>query len=292
MTDKDQQKLCRQAAAFRAKYQVGEPQRVPPGQIGFHPANRGGEPPNADRCKTLFREIFEKGFDPEEADFNGLLVQDEAGSSRIHECNLRSRAGNADLAPTVAGLALSFGSLAHSHLNQIFKNILVGIDMGAQELEKRDSLFAHYCKTGVLWTILSPKMEDEEPDAPNILQAAANVKHGMAMQAHLLEGLRILTAWVTAEAAANRAVTFAGAKEKLSLTLGHITDGPDFLHIFRFVVDIGANKSPYLPDLADFTSKFVDPQVCAMLVVSHKASSKTMIKFFARNTHVQSPIIN
>ena len=274
--DQAEDKLCRQAAAFRAKYQVGDPQRVPPGQIGFHPANRGGEPPNGDRCKTLCKAILSKGFDKDEADFGGLLVQDKSGSSRFHDYNVNVCAGNADLAPMVAGLVLSLGSLAHSHLNQIFKNILIGIDMGVQELEKRDSLFAHYCKTGALWTILSPKMEDEEPDAPNILQAAANVKHGMAMQAHLLEGIRILTTWVTAEAAASRAVTFAGAKEKLSLTLGHITEGPDFLHIFRFAVDIGANKSPYLPDLADFTSKFVDPQVCAMLVVSHKASSKTI----------------
>ena len=118
----DGKQLCRQAAALRTKYRIGDgPQRVHPGQVGFHPDNRGGEPPNGERCVSLTKDILRFGFDSAEADFNGVMVQERPGSTKFKEYNDKACAGNPLLASTVVGLTVGYGSLGHGHLNQILK---------------------------------------------------------------------------------------------------------------------------------------------------------------------------
>ena len=98
------------------------------------------------------------------------------------------------------------------------------------------------------------------PTLATLLQASLNVKNAVAMQTHDMEVIRALTNWCSAEEKASRDLTFAAAKEKLSVTLGAIVDEPDFIQLFRFVVDLGADSAPYIPDLCAFTGKFVDPK--------------------------------
>ena len=248
--------LCTQAAALRIKYKISDQlQRVTPGLIGFHPKNRMGEPPNGDRCKSLAKDILRVGFDPEEADFNAVMLQEKPGSRKFHDYNVKQCEGDPLLAPLVKGFEIAYASLAHSHLNQSFKNLLMSVDMGIDELlgndgkpslealEKADALYHSYCISGCKWEILSYKMEEEDPSAAEILQAAFNVKNSVAMQIHVMEAIRALTSWLKAEEVANRTVTFAGAKDKLALTLGPMVDDPHFMDMFRFVVDIGGEDA-------------------------------------------------
>lgn len=266
--------LVQQALALRAKYRINEvPTRVAPIHVGFHPANRNGEPPSAERCVALLGDILGQGFDPSEADCNGVLVQEKPGRTTIQEFNARACDGNEKLAAMVDGISVTYGSLSHSHLNQLFKNVLAKLPLGVDRitvvgtgkvdvnlLEEHDPLFAKYCKEGLLWDILSYKILDEEPEGLNIIQAACNCKNTMAMIPHEMEAIASLSRLCKPSSAVAEKLSFQMAKEKIALTLPAMTDEPEFLHMFRFVVDLGGDSAHFIPDLRDFTARFVNPQ--------------------------------
>jgi hypothetical protein len=95
-------------------------------QIGFHPSNRDGQGPSADRCAGLLTDILKIGFDVVEADTNGVLVEQKPGTRSIAAFNERVCEGEPCLASVMMGV-IAFGSLSHSHLNQILKNIKAAV---------------------------------------------------------------------------------------------------------------------------------------------------------------------
>ena len=118
--------IVRQAAAFRMKYKKQTKIRIPVIQIGFHPANGHGQPPSSSRCISLLQDIVEIGFDAEEADNNAVCVEALLGDHSIQEFNRRATDGDDSMALSDSGWALEcgviqYGSLSHSHLNQILK---------------------------------------------------------------------------------------------------------------------------------------------------------------------------
>ena len=72
--------LITRAAAFRCKYRKHESVRLLISQVGFHPANREGQPPSSARCVSLLQEILDIGFDVGEANAGGVVV--EPGSTQ------------------------------------------------------------------------------------------------------------------------------------------------------------------------------------------------------------------
>ena len=107
--------LIQQALVFRAKYRINDRSiRVSPAHIGFHPSNRNGQPPSGERCVALLLEILTSGFDPAEADCNGVLVQKTLGNTLIGDCNTKACEGNDQLASSVEGLAMNYGSLSRN----------------------------------------------------------------------------------------------------------------------------------------------------------------------------------
>ena len=270
--------LIRHAFALRAKYRVNERYvRVAPNHIGFHPANRNGQPPSAERCVCLLSGILGQGFDSNEADCNGVLVQETPGKTNIHDFNMQSCDGNEHLAPSVEGLVMSYGSLSHSHLNQVFKNILGRLPIAGTKisnshgrldisiLEDVDAVFAQYCKDGLLWDVLSHKIQVEEPDGLNVIQAALNSKNAIALVQHEMEAIASLSRLCKASSAVAGTLNFQMAKEQLAFTLPGMTQDPDFIHVFRFVVDLGGDASCFIPDLTQFTGKFWNRQACLHL---------------------------
>ena len=273
-----QTSLIQRAFALRAKYRINERNvRVAPNHIGFHPANRNGQPPSADRCASLLSDILGQGFDANEADCNGALVQETPGKTTVHDFNMKSCDGDERLEPSVEGLTMSYGSLSHSHLNQVFKNVLgrvpvTGLKISNSNgrldiniLEEVDKDFARYCKDGLLWDVLSYKIQEEEPDGLNVIQAALNSKNAMALAQHEMEAIASLSRLCKASSAVAGTVNFQMAKEQLAFTLPGMTEDPDFIHLFRFVVDLGGDASCFIPDLMEFTGKFLNPQACLRL---------------------------
>ena len=100
---------------------------------------------------------------------------------------------------------MQFGSLSHSHLNQVLKNVSGGVKYDAPSivgpdgtvhldlLAARDPAFAEHVENGLLWEVLAWQMEDEEPDACTVVQAALNSKNGTYLVMHEMQALSHLS---------------------------------------------------------------------------------------------------
>ena len=85
-----QEAMIKQAAALRAKYRRPNKIRIPVEQLGFHPCNRDGQPPNGQRCMELFSRILNNGYDVEEADAGGVAVAVKPGCRQIEAFNIEA----------------------------------------------------------------------------------------------------------------------------------------------------------------------------------------------------------
>ena len=163
-------KMIRLAAALRTKYRRGGgPCRIPVESVGFHPKNRDGQPPNGSRCAELFKDIYGVGFDAEESNNGGVVVEATPGSTVLHDFNKKACDGDPFNVPVLTGL-ISYGSLSHSHLHQCLRNIRGGGVCLVQEvsesgkfslakLKTADPAFGHAAETGLCWDILSYAIE-------------------------------------------------------------------------------------------------------------------------------------
>ena len=97
------------------------------------------------------------------------------------------------------------GVLSHSHLNQVRKNVAGGVKYDLPSivgpdgtvhldlLAARDPAFADHVRNGLLWEVLAWQMEDEEPDACTVVQAALNSKNGTYLVMHAMQALSHLS---------------------------------------------------------------------------------------------------
>ena len=261
--------MIRKAAALREKYRIGCAVRIPVEQVGFHPKNRDGQPPNGSRCNELFKQILAVGFDAEDADSGGIVVEAVPG---VHEFNLEACTGDPYHAPAAAAGKIAYGSLSHSHLHQILKNIrgggpcdTVSVATGGRhcltKLRTMDPAFARAVDTGLLWEVLSSAIEVEEPGGSAIIQAAMNAKNNMSMVRHEMQAVAALVTYTNTSALAELALSFDAARSALNATCPEFAADPDFLAMYRFVLDLGAGVASFLPDLRAFHGKFVDPKL-------------------------------
>ena len=95
--------------------------RLPISQVGFHPANREGQPPSSARCVSLLQEILDIGFDDGEANAGGVVVEAVSTQAELEQFNTEACEGDERLAPVVKG-SIRYGALSHNHLSQILKN--------------------------------------------------------------------------------------------------------------------------------------------------------------------------
>ena len=265
--------LVRRAAVLRLKYRK-HPQlvRLPLDQVGFHPSNRDGQGPSADRCAGLLADIIKIGFDATEADTNGVVVEQRQGSSTIAHFNARVCDGDSAFAPVIPG-AIAFGSLSHSHLNQILKNIKAGVQanvpsicdlsgrLSVQRLHAIDAPFAAAVTAGLLWEILASDIDVEEPEACSIIQSALNAKNSLFLLAHEMQAVSRMITLTTASAVAEARLSCQAAQLRLRETLPQFADDANFLDLYSFVIDLGAGRAPFLSDLKRFHEKFVDPML-------------------------------
>jgi hypothetical protein len=241
-------------------------------QVGFHPSNRDGQPPNGARCLELFKEILKIGFDCEEADNGGVVVAQKPGLQTLHDFNQKACDGEAYLAPVVAGF-ISYGSLSHSHLNQILKNVkgsaradipaVCGHDgmFALDKLRTVDQAFSAAVNSGLMWEVLDWRIEEEEPDGCSTIQAALNAKNGLFLLTHEMQAVAKLTLITSCSASAEKAISVGLAQARLRVTLPAFADDENFLELYRFIVDLGGNGAPFIQDLRSFHERFVDPKV-------------------------------
>ena len=260
--------IIRRAAAFRMKYRKDRA-RLPVSQVGFHPANRNGQPPSSDRCISLLKDILALGFDAEEPHHGGVCVEAKQGCLQLNKFNTEAVEGNERMAPVDAG-SLRYGSLSHSHLNQILKNIKAGARadvpsicdgegrLSIRKLRAISPEFTEVVELGCTWEILDAKMEKEEPTAVDDIQAALNAKSSLFLMAHEMQAIAKVMDITNALATAGQAVAWGTVQKRLRWTMPGFANDDAFLELFRFVVELGAGSAPFLNDLRVFHENYVD----------------------------------
>ena len=230
--------MVRRAAAYRIKYRrEGGLVRIPVEQVGFHPTNRDGQPPNGSWCMELFKEILDVGFDAEESDNGGIVVEARPGSRAVHDFNREACDGDPFHVPVVTGW-IAFGSLSHSHLHQTLCNIRGGgvctVEVASEagkyslvKLRAANPSFSRAAETGLLWDILSSAIEDEEPDGCAIIQAAMNAKNSLFLMRHEMQALAALVQYTHSAAVAARALSLDSARRKLKATCPDFASDPN-----------------------------------------------------------------
>ena len=267
--------------------------RIPVMQVGAHPDNRDGQGPSGSRCLELTGEILTVGFDVVEADANGVLVEQKPGSSHICDANRRFADGDELLAAILPG-QISYGTLSHSTLNQLMRNINArcpvmpgtaggtagSVTKHASEvteddalsrivdghgllstslLEHIDTAFAHAVHNGLSWEVLSSAIEDEEPDGCAVIQSALNAKNGMFLVCHEMQALsRLMT---LTSAVAETQLSWEYVLSKVRETMPQFVSDKNFIDLYAFVVDLGGQTSPFLNDLRAFHQRFVNPHL-------------------------------
>ena len=166
---------------------------------------------------------------------------------------------------------LTFGTLSHSHLNQILKNIrgeahgripsICGSDgrFKMTLLAGRDGAFAEAAQHGLLWEVLSFKIQVEEPEGCSVIQAALNSKNGLYMAAHEMQAVLAVARHATA--VAERGLTMQTVRRRVQETMPHYAMDELFPDLFRFVIDLGGLDGPFLDDLRMFHEKQVNPKL-------------------------------
>ena len=189
----------------------------------------------------------------------------------MHDFNKNACDGDSFNAPVETGM-IAYGSLSHSHLHQVLRNVRGGgvcsvpevSELGKFSLAKlksQDPAFARAAETGLLWDILSFAIEDEVPDGCAIIQSAMNSKNGMFLLRHETQALAALVDYTYASAVAERALSLDAARRKLKVTCPEFASDKDFLELYRYVIDLGSGSAGFLPDLRAFHERFVDPKL-------------------------------
>ena len=164
---------------------------------------------------------------------------------------------------------MQFGSLSHSHLNQVLKNVSGGVKYDAPSivgpdgtvhldlLAARDPAFAEHVENGLLWEVLAWQMEDEEPDACTVVQAAMNSKNNTYLVMHEMQALSHLSKLCKRSSEVAEELEYKVLRERVRSTLPEFAEQPDFVGLFRFVVDMGGDNAPFCRG-----SPFVSPEIC------------------------------
>ena len=197
--------IIKQSIAFRAKYREESKKTMSPLLIVPHPKNRGGDPVKSLRTMQLNGTVAVEGYDAIEANGNGVAVQDKpavaGGSGTLFQDDFAEKTKtDPEMLKRGEGTVAIAGSLSHSHLSCGMRNILGGMkgcecpegtkkcqcascpildDNGNYSLvkvEAHDEAWARDCHRGLVWEILSWKMDTEEPGAAQIISIALNKK--------------------------------------------------------------------------------------------------------------------
>ena len=156
------------------------------------------------------------------------------------------------------GSALAGGTVAHSHIFQALRNILLRApskvkrftdDRGLLSLEKirtEDPALYEACQTRLLCEALSPDIE-VEPDGLRIIQASCNRKNELAMAEHDMQVLaRIdnacLEAMGKSDGSGETSCSFEKVKELAQVFNPDLVETTAFVGLFTYCTELGVEK--------------------------------------------------
>ena len=168
-----------------------------------HPKNRGGDAVKSLRTMQLTASIAD-GYDTVEANSNATAVEDKPVVTGTNTFFFQSAfekqvLPDPDMAAKGVGIMANIGSLSHSHLNCINRNIVcskrgrncigrkfcyckskvIFDDEGNLNLDRvraHDEAWAQDCVAGLEWEVLSHNLDIEESDGALVISIALNKK--------------------------------------------------------------------------------------------------------------------
>ena len=180
------------------------------------------------------------------------------------------------------------GSLSHSHLNCVFRNIVDGrsgcecadpVVTGCkckaspilnkdgkydlEKLKKRDEACGTKCSVGLPFEMLRWEMDVEEPGAASIISIALNKKNEVAMKTSHTEIMNCL-AGLCNPTPDTMEVKWEPVRDRMIELYGTAVDHPDFFQAFRLMLDLGGSGSPHVEDLREFINFCVNAKVRKM----------------------------
>ena len=114
--------------------------------------------------------------------------------------------------------------------------------LSADLLQQIDPAFANAVHAGLLWEILSYKIEDEEPDGCAVIQSALNAKNGLFPICHEMQALSRLMTLSSSPAVAAGNATWQFVVQRMRETMPQFADDKNFIDLYAFVVDMGATS--------------------------------------------------
>ena len=248
----------RKAMALKVKCRIVDDggkskKRIPLQLMGVHPCNRGSIYPQPDVVKGLGIHLVRWGFCQEEADHQGLAVQEAPHAHgkpehlRFTTWNQEHCRGSAYLQTCFsAGGDVVYATLSHSHLLLVMLCWITGADWALDAAEEKLRKFCDSdgrlnidaavagentkelvitCREGLMMEVLSWRIEVEEPTACSLISAALNLKNVTALRNTELTAMAVLSGEITRQKNSNVAqeVAFLTVKnsvaDKLDLML-------------------------------------------------------------------------
>ena len=287
-----------------------------PWMVVPHPKNRGDDQVNSLRLRQLTGTLAVEGYDPVEANSNGVVVQEKPAvvgknSDLFQSAFAEKMKTDPDVAEQIDGILATVASLSHSHLNVALRNILGGKrgcecssepassepalagkkcncsnrpildklgNYSMSALRSHDEEWWRGCQLGIEWEVLSWKMDEEEPHAASIICIALNKKNEVAMKTGHLEIMSSLVSLCVPDCRGN--VQFDPVRDKLIDLYGSAVDHPDSVHAFRLVMAAGGADSVHMTELLqDFTTVFANQKLRKMRMEAYAVVAPYPVEF-------------
>lgn len=301
--------LSKYAGAMRAKYRVGLT-NVSLQSLGVHQRNRSGVFPQAARLEKLMLNIFENGFCKETANHQGVCVQEfppdeqpPPGYVNMHAWNVTCSKRHTHLEKLIGDSdRVTHGTLSRSHLTvilKLFKNkqcdwpwpeqykaLLTSTQELTTAVAAIDQSLADVLIQGPLFEILSWKIVREEPDACSKISQALNMSNEVALATAETTAIAVLSETITfaltnerLTKSAQRTLAFDAIKASVQDELRVFTKTDDFIELFEYVMNLGANNAPYIPRLVEFMSVWVNSEEKRLSLSAFKEPNKISNRF-------------
>lgn len=263
--------IIRKAMALRVKYRIHHGKstwkRILIRCLGIHKWNRCGIYPSPEVVKNLGIQLLLWGYSQEEADHQGVCVQEvptsesaraeEGGRLKGYEYlstwNEKHCRCSELLDRCFADSDITYGTLSHSHLLLV---LLCWASGGKWDLRDNEgaprfcdsdgrldlSAVAEYenatemllsIKEGLKMEVLSWKINVEEPTACSMISQALNKGHEAALRTGELTALAVLTGAITRaqESKLAQKLAYESVKEAVRTELDVFADEPEFVEL-------------------------------------------------------------
>ena len=283
----------KESSAYRVKYRILNNDnsvkitKKPIWKQGVHTGNRGGIHPSGDRCKSLVQGILcpSGGWDQSEVEYGGCVVQEVPVAERpvnyvtYTQFALKECAGSELLFPVSDNIEFEYGSLAHGHICLVLKgcmkgarfhvdgiSVVTGENKGCVDAESWQTKYPEMYRAaleGLPSEELSWRLNIEEPKAAVVISRVLNNKNRVQLLPTEMEVIAVLSLQIDLAVADRLAhdVSFATLKEDLRRFLDCLVDDPDFIKVFKFVLELGRASDGFIPYLKSWYGTYVDASI-------------------------------